>query len=68
MSELTERLQSHMGKADMGDVLRDCREAAARIEALETALRLAWSLADPEMVTASHKRIIRAALAPEQDK
>ena len=35
MSDLVERLQSHMGKADMGDVLRDCREAADRIEALE---------------------------------
>ena len=39
MSDLIERLQSHMGKADMGDVLRDCRLAADRIEALEAALR-----------------------------
>ena len=35
MSDLVERLRSHMGKADMGDVLRDCRKAAARVEALE---------------------------------
>ena len=27
-ADLIERLMSHMGLADMGDVLRDCREAA----------------------------------------
>lgn len=32
--ELIERLQSHMGKADMGEVLADCRLAADKITAL----------------------------------
>lgn len=31
MDHLVERLTSHMGKADMGEVLRDCRLAAAEI-------------------------------------
>lgn len=34
-SDLIERLQSHMGKADMGEVLADCRLAADRISSLE---------------------------------
>lgn len=34
MSDLIERLQSHMGKADMGEVLADCRLAATAIESL----------------------------------
>jgi hypothetical protein len=41
MSDLVERLQSHMGKADFGDVLRDCHLAADRIEKLENSIRLA---------------------------
>ena len=61
MSELVERLQSHMGKADMGDVLRDCREASARIEQLE-AIVLSY-LTKEEM-----EATIRDALAPEQNK
>ena len=39
MSDLVERLRSHMGKADFGDVLRDCHLAADRIEKLEITLR-----------------------------
>lgn len=39
MSDLKERLRSHMGKQDMHIVLADCREAADRIEQLEAALR-----------------------------
>ena len=64
MSDLVERLRSHMGKADMGDVLRDCREAAARIEALEAALReIKDTTDDPDVA-----EIAFLALAPEQDK
>ena len=32
-ADLIERLTSHMGLADMGDVLRDCREAADALSA-----------------------------------
>lgn len=35
---ITERLRAHMGKADIGDVLPDCREAADTIDALVKAL------------------------------
>lgn len=38
-SDIIQRLQSHMGKADIGEVLADCRIAAAHIEA--QALRIA---------------------------
>lgn len=38
MSDLVERLQSHMGQADMGEVLADCRKAADAIERLMKAL------------------------------
>ncbi|TPM53232.1 hypothetical protein FJ959_22125 [Mesorhizobium sp. B2-2-4] len=34
---LIERLDSHMGKADMGEVLRDCRLAAKTLEAALSA-------------------------------
>lgn len=36
---LIERLDSHMGKADMGEVLADCRLAAQTILALREALQ-----------------------------
>lgn len=32
-ADLIKRLMSHMGLADMGDVLRDCREAADALSA-----------------------------------
>ena len=42
--------------------------AAARIEALETALLTAFSWLDPDCVPDEEYRKIRAALAPEQDR
>lgn len=34
MNDIVERLRAHMGKADIGDILPDCREAADEIERL----------------------------------
>jgi hypothetical protein len=34
MSDIVERLEAHMGKAEIKDVLPDCREAAAEIRRL----------------------------------
>ena len=34
MSDIVERLEAHMAKADIQDVLPDCREAAAEIKRL----------------------------------
>ena len=42
MSEdIVERLEAHMGKADIGDVLPDCREAAKEIRSLRAKLDVA---------------------------
>jgi hypothetical protein len=69
MSDLVERLRSYMGKADMGDVLRDCREAADRIEALEAALHKIDDITiDHTAMGIARKALASAALAPEQDK
>ena len=69
MTDLVERLLSHMGKADMGDILRDCREAAARIAALEAALRKIEINVEASMdVFMRTQAIASAALTPEKDK
>lgn len=39
MIDLVERLEAHMGKADIGDVLPDCREAASEIRRLRGLLQ-----------------------------
>lgn len=38
MTDIVERLEAHMGKAEIQDVLPDYREAAAEIRRLRTAL------------------------------
>ena len=54
--ELAERLESHMGLADMNEVLRDCRQAAqiireqqSQIDAKDFALRNGKSLSEDAM-------------------
>jgi hypothetical protein len=41
MSDIVERLMAHMGKADMGEVLADCRLAADEITRLRYKLATA---------------------------
>lgn len=58
--DLMEKLRSHMGIADMGEVLRDCRAAADRIEGLEAVqvlLRSGWM---PKTSGIAHLRPMRA--------
>lgn len=38
MSDIRDRLRAHMGKAEIPDILPDCREAADTIDALMKAL------------------------------
>jgi hypothetical protein len=45
LSGLVERLEAHMGKADMLEVLEDCRAAAAAITTLTAALE---KIANPQ--------------------
>ena len=50
--DLVERLEAHMGKADLQDVLADCREAAARIQsdaAIIEGLRAALKASIPAL-------------------
>lgn len=50
MSDLTERLRAHMGKAEIKDVLPDCREAADEIERLNRELAEAREALDEKEI------------------
>ena len=39
MTDIVERLEAHMGKAEIQDVLPDCREAAAEIRRLRAKVQ-----------------------------
>lgn len=76
MTDIVERLEAHMGKAEIKDVLPDCREGAAEIRRLREALTLAEDVLSRAPFSNSiwpngmhpYKgiRIIRAALPPSQ--
>lgn len=55
MADIVERLQSHMYKADMSEVLADCRIAADEIEALRA--RCEKAEADLTSVAARYHRL-----------
>ena len=64
MSDLVERLRRGADDASL-DCYAMCEEAAARIEALEAALR---GLLKANEQTDDAREIARAALAPEREK
>ena len=66
MSELSERLR---GAASLTQALPACREAAARIEKLETALEaMCLNMKNDGHAYRDCYKRARVALAPEQDK